>query len=1223
MGGTSVGLAPFAVPAPPPVPKPGRRETTPTSVTPLPDPLSFGSALVELGDLSLPMRVGSKGAKAGKDAASKIEDIAARLLRHGAVRPYLSSPAQEPSDVSGQLWLNDVLFAVCAPRTYATGINHLSRHIAAMDSSDEGEEGEGPQRLYDDTPNLVLRRMRSPDAAPRSATVPYRIVVAASDGRAAPTEHAVQVSRQATPGELLAAVASACGLGADERLVLVNANKIGSAWRLREFVTGAEVVGNATMPWVSYEAYGQGRPAALKLRLPARATKPRYLAYRLPVPSAPDAPAFAVVWLRERFQDVSVCGGYAPRTKTMPLGMPLLLPLPPDWLAGGAAAQTALEAALSTALKPLLKDGAAWANPASLTRCNPSGMPEMQPRDAGFDGDSMDEDEREFDYEGWLYGHMHMMGEEDEEEDEEEIDGTPVTVAAKPDAAVPGGAPALIYVAATYDRAELRRMFDPELLATPAQAPSAVADADGDKIAAAEAEQDEFERNAGKQIVTELLRAVNVRWVHVPARGTTPATQQAAHYHHSLPLLRYTLTLSADAPSSATGTLGIKLFALRGQRDTSSTFYTAPVHASDVCQRLFEDPACAGQPHDPDGMLAASSLQGTLGLLWRQRSSAFRQNQADWEAPKASTAGNTHVCTLPGLLAALETKAAAEAPQPPGLNVQLRPHQKQALKFCCDAEDGGSAQMFWCKASLPDGSVAWYSKELSMISLTEPPCVRGGWLCQEMGLGKTVITLALVLANPQMPPAAALAAPGGAGLSSVPPAGDAAVPAGMLRSSATLVVCAVSLVGQWMAEAQSKLDKGPAGTSLRIVMYHGQNRIKDVKKLANDYDVVVTTYQTLGADFSHAGGKANPNCSFPPLGRIHWHRVVLDESHTIASPKPLLSQACIRLSASRRWCVTGTPMGNSVEDLRGQIDFLRLSPWTSGAYFDLHAKRVFGTTGNRYGGNPLVLLYTLSRCMCRHTKAQQLGGVAVLELPPKTDQTIECDFTADERKAYDQALMAARAQFNKIAARGVAAVSNSLLSIMLLLNPLRRICSGGALTAKDVQIPDLAAMAAARAAAKAAELEEDQKQSYGDVKPNLPAGGPAGGAGPSAPPDAPPQDVKPVLAMIPVADEECGLCAEICDEPVRTGCQHWFCSDCFLSALPVKKADAKCPTCKKAADPSALQAAAGAEAAADAKADAKGKGKVGAKGKPASLRPRASQPRRLWCSRASRSSRSC
>jgi SNF2 family DNA or RNA helicase len=51
-------------------------------------------------------------------------------------------------------------------------------------------------------------------------------------------------------------------------------------------------------------------------------------------------------------------------------------------------------------------------------------------------------------------------------------------------------------------------------------------------------------------------------------------------------------------------------------------------------------------------------------------------------------------------------------------------------------------------------------------------------------------------------------------------------------------------------------------------------RIRDKKRLASEFDIVVTTYATLGSDF---GGKKNAGKGQSPLNGIKWHRIVFDE----------------------------------------------------------------------------------------------------------------------------------------------------------------------------------------------------------------------------------------------------------------------------------------------------------------------------------------------------------
>lgn len=57
----------------------------------------------------------------------------------------------------------------------------------------------------------------------------------------------------------------------------------------------------------------------------------------------------------------------------------------------------------------------------------------------------------------------------------------------------------------------------------------------------------------------------------------------------------------------------------------------------------------------------------------------------------------------------------------------------------------------------------------------------------------------------------------------------------------------VSLLGQWVAEARSKLADG----SIDIVEYHSSNRCRDPARLAQA-DIVVTNYETVAADVRQA-----------------------------------------------------------------------------------------------------------------------------------------------------------------------------------------------------------------------------------------------------------------------------------------------------------------------------------------------------------------------------------
>lgn len=108
--------------------------------------------------------------------------------------------------------------------------------------------------------------------------------------------------------------------------------------------------------------------------------------------------------------------------------------------------------------------------------------------------------------------------------------------------------------------------------------------------------------------------------------------------------------------------------------------------------------------------------------------------------------------TFAGLLRDLEGNCYEEAAQPAGLSVPLRPYQRQSLQFMLDSEtrDGGFLSVNYqpLQTSI-NGMSLRYSASLNHLMLREPheeaseSTACGGFLCEEMGLGKTIEVISL------------------------------------------------------------------------------------------------------------------------------------------------------------------------------------------------------------------------------------------------------------------------------------------------------------------------------------------------------------------------------------------------------------------------------------------------------------------------------------------------
>lgn len=262
-----------------------------------------------------------------------------------------------------------------------------------------------------------------------------------------------------------------------------------------------------------------------------------------------------------------------------------------------------------------------------------------------------------------------------------------------------------------------------------------------------------------------------------------------------------------------------------------------------------------------------------------------------------------------------------------GLNVTLLPHQVEGVSWMCDKESGRHST----KGIVP----------------------KGGILADDMGLGKTVQTISLLLKNRKCENEHS------DDDTANKKKDDEDAPPSSELSKTTLVVAPLALIKQWEAEIADKIERSH---KLSVCLYHGTNRAKTAKSLG-DYDVVITTYGTLTSESSTAAAdKAKKSGIFS----VYWYRVVLDEAHTIKNRNAKATQAACTLDARYRWCLTGTPMQNNLDELQSLIKFLRIKP-----YNDLAAWRdqISRPLANGRGGLAIQRLQVILKAfMKRRTK---------------------------------------------------------------------------------------------------------------------------------------------------------------------------------------------------------------------------------------------------------------
>lgn len=121
-------------------------------------------------------------------------------------------------------------------------------------------------------------------------------------------------------------------------------------------------------------------------------------------------------------------------------------------------------------------------------------------------------------------------------------------------------------------------------------------------------------------------------------------------------------------------------------------------------------------------------------------------------------------------------------------------------------------------------------------------------------------------------------------------------------------------------------------------------------------------------------GEANHGAKV--LLSVCWWRVVLDESQRVSKSGNLTTRTCCALPRVHSWLLSGTPVGNVVEDLLGQLLFLRVEPFCRmGQGVDNFWEREVSSRFRAHDEEALQIVdELLGMVMMRHSKAQTLTG---------------------------------------------------------------------------------------------------------------------------------------------------------------------------------------------------------------------------------------------------------
>ncbi|RKP11462.1 SNF2 family N-terminal domain-containing protein, partial [Piptocephalis cylindrospora] len=192
-----------------------------------------------------------------------------------------------------------------------------------------------------------------------------------------------------------------------------------------------------------------------------------------------------------------------------------------------------------------------------------------------------------------------------------------------------------------------------------------------------------------------------------------------------------------------------------------------------------------------------------------------------------------------------------------------------------------------------------------------------GILAEEMGLGKTIEMLSLIVLHPK----------------SLDNARNAPSTLSLLPSNATLIATPSTIQNQWVSECNRHVPSLHIATYQGIPKSHSRDQAyieRETTRLAQA-DIVLVSYDVLRREVHYARppsqmvrrGKISESRIPRPLLSILWWRVCLDEAQMVEGGVSTVSEMACAIPRIHRWAISGTPFKHTIGDIRQVLLFLQ------------------------------------------------------------------------------------------------------------------------------------------------------------------------------------------------------------------------------------------------------------------------------------------------------------